>query len=224
MVGFGMQGSDSPLSKTETGSDVAARLPTRYGEFRIHLYSDQDKDHIALVIGDLSGTQPVLVRVHSECLTGEVFGSLRCDCGEQLSRALQLIAAAGRGVLLYMRQEGRGIGLADKLRAYNLQDKGMDTVEANLALGHQADARHYDSAAAMLKDLGVNKIALLTNNPNKIEELRKLGIDVAERVPLMGEVTAENQRYLLTKAERMKHMLDLSGEIGAAGSEHGSVR
>ncbi|MEX1247745.1 MAG: GTP cyclohydrolase II [Anaerolineales bacterium] len=204
-------------SQADADRVVAARLPTRYGEFKIRLYLDQpdSKEHIALVMGDLQTPQPVLVRVHSECLTGEIFSSRRCDCGEQLVRSLQLISQAGRGVLLYMRQEGRGIGLADKLRAYNLQDGGMDTVEANLALGHQADARHYDSAALMLKDLGVTKIALLTNNPNKIEELQKLGIEVVERIPLEGEVTLENERYLLTKASRMKHLLDLSGKNGS---------
>jgi 3,4-dihydroxy 2-butanone 4-phosphate synthase/GTP cyclohydrolase II len=191
---------------------VGARLPTEYGEFQIHLYSnrDEDKEHIALVMGEVGDDEPVLVRVHSQCLTGEIFASRRCDCGEQLDKSLQLIAERGRGVLLYMQQEGRGIGLADKLRAYNLQDEGMDTVDANLALGHQADARHYDSAALMLSDLGVRKIALLTNNPAKIEELQKLGIEVVERVPLVVEVNPENERYLLTKAERMKHLLDLT--------------
>ncbi|MEX2161618.1 MAG: GTP cyclohydrolase II [Anaerolineales bacterium] len=215
-----MQGSKHPSPQDAVSSAVAARLPTRYGEFRIHLYlnSLDDKEHMALVMGEVHASQPTLVRVHSECLTGEVFGSRRCDCGEQLSLALQMISEAGRGVLLYMRQEGRGIGLADKLRAYNLQDEGLDTVEANLALGHQADARHYDSAALMLKDLGVARIALLTNNPNKIEELQKLGIEVVERIPLEGEITPDNERYLLTKASRMKHLLDLSGKNGSSGS------
>lgn len=190
---------------------VAARLPTDFGEFEIHLFSSSvdRKEHIALVMGDLTTDLPVLARVHSECLTGEIFGSRRCDCGPQLTHSLELIALAGRGVLLYMRQEGRGIGLADKLRAYNLQDEGMDTVEANLALGHQADARHYDSAALMLRDLGVSRVALLTNNPTKIEELQSLGVEVAERIPLLADVTPENERYLLTKAARMRHLLDL---------------
>lgn len=188
---------------------VSTRLPTAYGEFELHLFGADDKDHLAMVFGDLSGDEPVLARVHSECLTGEVLGSLRCDCGEQLELSLQAISEAGRGVLIYLRQEGRGIGLRDKLRAYNLQDEGMDTVEANLALGHQADARDYDVAAKILDQLGVKRIALLTNNPNKIEELQRLGIDVAERVPLQGEVNSENARYLLTKAARMKHLLDL---------------
>jgi GTP cyclohydrolase II len=200
---------------------VAARLPTEFGEFDIHLYSSSidRKEHIALVMGDLSTSEPVLARVHSECLTGEIFGSRRCDCGPQLALSLELIAQAGRGVLLYMRQEGRGIGLADNLRAYNLQDEGMDTVDANLALGHQADARHYDSAALMLRDLGVNRVALLTNNPSKIEELQKLGVEVAERIPLVADVTPENERYLLTKAARMRHLLD----IDAPKSQNGAA-
>jgi GTP cyclohydrolase II len=190
---------------------VSSRLPTRFAEFDLHLYSNNvdEKDHLALVLGDVSSLDPVLVRVHSECLTGDVLGSARCDCGEQLHRSLEAIADRGRGVLLYMRQEGRGIGLRDKLRAYNLQDDGLDTVDANLALGHQADARDYDVAALMLKDLGVSRIALLTNNPSKIEELQRLGIEVEQRIPLQAQVTPENARYLSTKAERMKHLLDL---------------
>jgi len=217
MVGFGMQTGGQSVTKNGVEHLVAARLPTRYGLFEIHLYFNNldTKDYIALVMGDLETEEPVLVRVHSECLTGEVFGSARCDCGEQLARSLQMISDAGRGVLLYMRQEGRGIGLADKLRAYNLQDQGLDTVDANLALGHQADDRHYDFAALMLKDLGVARISLLTNNPNKVEELQTLGIQVVERLPLVGEVTPENERYLLAKAERLKHFLDLPEHDGS---------
>jgi GTP cyclohydrolase II len=190
---------------------VSARLPTSYGDFQLHLYSNSldDKEHLALVMGEFVPGEQILVRVHSECLTGDVLGSVRCDCGQQLAHSLELIAKAGKGVVLYMRQEGRGIGLRDKLRAYNLQDEGMDTVDANLALGHQADARDYDVAALILKNLGVTKIALLTNNPNKIEELQRLGIEVTERIPLQGEVNPENARYLLTKAARMNHLLDL---------------
>jgi GTP cyclohydrolase II len=190
---------------------VSTRLPTRFGEFDLHLYSNNidQKEHLALVMGDLTSPEPVLVRVHSECLTGDLLGSTRCDCGEQLDRSLEMISGEGRGVLLYMRQEGRGIGLRDKLRAYNLQDEGLDTVEANLALGHQADARDYDVAALMLKELGLTQIALLTNNPNKIVELQRLGIEIVERIPLQGEVTPENVRYLNTKAVRMQHLLDL---------------
>jgi GTP cyclohydrolase II len=190
---------------------VSTRLPTRFGEFDLHLYSNSldQKEHLALVMGDLASPEPVLVRVHSECLTGDLLGSTRCDCGEQLDRSLEMISGEGRGVLLYMRQEGRGIGLRDKLRAYNLQDEGLDTVEANLALGHQADARDYDVAALMLKELGLTQISLLTNNPSKIEELQRLGIEIVERIPLQGEVTPENERYLNTKVARMQHLLDL---------------
>lgn len=189
---------------------VSTRLPTRYGDFRLHLYSNGDeKEHLALVMGEYEPDEQVLVRVHSECLTGDVLGSMRCDCGEQLAQSLEMISKAGKGVLLYLRQEGRGIGLRDKLRAYNLQDEGMDTVDANLALGHQADARDYEVAARILKNLGVAKISLLTNNPNKIEELQRLGIEVIERIPLQGEVNPENARYLLTKAARMNHLLNL---------------
>ncbi len=190
---------------------VSTRLPTRYGEFQLHLYSNgsDEKEHLALVMGKLSPGEQVVVRVHSECLTGDVLGSMRCDCGEQLAQSLEMISKVGKGVLLYLRQEGRGIGLRDKLRAYNLQDEGLDTVDANLALGHQADARDYEVAARILKNLGVTKISLLTNNPNKIEELQRLGIEVVERVPLQGEVNPENARYLLTKAARMNHLLDL---------------
>jgi len=190
---------------------VSTRLPTRYGDFRLHLYSNgsDEKEHLALVMGENLPGEQVLVRVHSECLTGDVLGSIRCDCGEQLAQSLEMISKAGKGVLLYLRQEGRGIGLRDKLRAYNLQDEGLDTVDANLALGHQADARDYEVAARILKNLGVTKISLLTNNPNKIEELQRLGIEVIERIPLQGEVNSENARYLLTKAARMNHLLDL---------------
>jgi 3,4-dihydroxy 2-butanone 4-phosphate synthase/GTP cyclohydrolase II len=191
---------------------VSTRLPTQFGEFTLHLYADvQGKEHLALVYGDLQPGETTLVRVHSECLTGEVLGSLRCDCGEQLERSLQAIAAAGRGVLIYLRQEGRGIGLREKLRAYNLQDEGLDTVDANLALGHQADQRDYDVAAQMLKDFGVTHVALLTNNPTKIEELQRLGLTIVERKPLQGEVNPENDRYLRTKMARMQHLLDLPG-------------
>jgi GTP cyclohydrolase II len=190
---------------------VSARLPTRYGDFELHLYfnSVDEKDHLALVMGDVAGSDAVLTRVHSECLTGDVLGSARCDCGDQLAGALEMIAKAGRGVLLYMRQEGRGIGLRDKLRAYNLQDQGLDTVDANIALGHQADERDYDLAARILQDLAIERIALLTNNPSKIEKLQQAGIDIAERVPLQIAANPENMRYLLTKAERMQHLIDL---------------
>ncbi len=192
---------------------TCARLPTLWGEFTLCLYRDlrEAKEHLALVMGDVRG-DGVLVRVHSECFTGDVLGSLRCDCGEQLHRSLEAIAREGRGVLVYLRQEGRGIGLADKLRAYNLQDQGYDTVEANLLLGHQADERHYDAAAAILQHLGVRSVRLLTNNPDKIHSLQALGIPVVERVPLVPTVHPENERYLRTKVLRLRHLIPLHSE------------
>lgn len=190
---------------------ICARLPTPFGEFTLCLYRDlkEHKEHLALILADVRG-EAVLVRIHSECFTGDVLGSLRCDCGEQLHRSMKAIAQEGRGVLVYLRQEGRGIGLADKLRAYNLQDQGYDTVEANLLLGHQADERHYDVAAAILQHLGVRSVRLLTNNPDKIQSLEALGIPVVERVPLLPTVHPENLRYLRTKALRMRHLIPLS--------------
>jgi GTP cyclohydrolase II len=190
---------------------VSARLPTDLGEFQLYLYtSDLDhKEHLALVLGDVQGQGEVLTRVHSECFTGDVLGSRRCDCGEQLQYAMQSIAAAGSGVVVYLRQEGRGIGLLDKLRAYNLQDQGYDTVEANLLLGHQADERDYTVAAEILQDLGVQSIRLLTNNPVKITHLQELGVQVTERIPLEPTVNADNYHYLFTKAQRMNHLLDI---------------
>lgn len=200
---------------------VHARIPTEEGDFRLYHYTnDYDgKEHLALVMGDVSGSEPVLVRVHSECFTGDVLGSRRCDCGEQLHRAMAMIAAEGRGVIVYLRQEGRGIGLAEKLRAYNLQDLGYDTVEANLLLGHQADEREYWAAAGILDDLYVGAINLLTNNPDKIEHLRDLGVRVESRVPVVGEVHADNRQYLETKAQRMRHMLDLPARAYAVFPE-----
>jgi GTP cyclohydrolase II len=190
---------------------ACARVPTAAGEFQLCLYHNNFdmKEHLALVMGDVGGGRDVLVRVHSECLTGDVLGSRRCDCGEQLHHAMRLIAREGSGVVIYLRQEGRGIGLLDKLRAYNLQDRGFDTVEANLALGHQADERDYGMAAAILADLGVQSIRLLTNNPSKIEGLRTLGTRVSSRVPLQTAVHADNAGYLRTKAHRMHHLLSL---------------
>ncbi|MCA9958138.1 MAG: GTP cyclohydrolase II [Anaerolineales bacterium] len=190
---------------------ACARLPTAMGTFSLCLYhnSYENKEHLALVMGDVDGQDDVLVRVHSECFTGDVLGSHRCDCGPQLERAMELIAAEGQGVIVYLRQEGRGIGLLDKLRAYNLQDKGYDTVDANLLLGHQADARDYTIAALILRDLGIHSMRLLTNNPLKIESLQALGLVVHERVPLYTEVTNENAAYLATKVAKMRHMLNL---------------
>lgn len=189
---------------------ACARIPAAEGEFKLCLYANERdaKEHLALIRGDVEGREHVLVRVHSECFTGDVLGSKRCDCGEQFHRSLQMIAEAGEGVLLYLRQEGRGIGLLDKLRAYNLQDEGFDTVDANLILGHQADEREYDIAASILRDLDIRSIRLLTNNPEKINELTRLGIVVTERVSLDSTVTPENARYLMTKVQRMNHLLN----------------
>lgn len=191
---------------------VTARIPTEWGEFQLILYanSQDDKEHLALVLGKVTGRSNVLVRVHSECFTGDVLGSQRCDCGEQLQRSMQKIGEHGRGVLIYLRQEGRGIGLLDKLRAYNLQDQGYDTVEANLLLGHQADERDYSIAAGILGDLQVRSVRLLTNNPAKILHLKQLGVAVSERVPLEGTVNTENADYLRTKAQRMHHLLSFA--------------
>lgn len=190
---------------------VAARIPTTEGAFQLYLYHNNhdSKEHLAVVMGDIRGKSDVLVRVHSECFTGDVLGSRRCDCGEQLHNAMQQIALAGEGVVLYLRQEGRGIGLLDKLRAYNLQDHGYDTVEANLMLGHQADERDYTVAARMLEDLGVESLRLITNNPDKIDTLRAQGIQVTERVPVEPTIYADNAGYLFTKATRMNHLLNL---------------
>lgn len=190
---------------------TCARIPTADGEYRLCLYNNNrdDKEHLALVYGDVRGQKEVLVRVHSECFTGDVLGSRRCDCGEQLQRAMQMIAETGAGVIVYLRQEGRGIGLLDKLRAYNLQDQGYDTVEANLALGHEADERDYSIAALILQDLDVCSARLLTNNLEKIECLEALGIPVVERIALEGAVHDDNAYYLFTKAQRMNHLLSL---------------
>lgn len=190
---------------------TCARIPTTFGTFQLCHYIDQRdcKEHLALIMGEVRGQEPVLVRVHSECFTGDVLGSQRCDCGEQLQQAMQRIAERGRGVILYLRQEGRGIGLEEKLKAYNLQDQGYDTVDANLMLGHQADAREYSAAALMLRDLGVGPIQLLTNNPDKVDRLRELGVVVAEQVAIIGSQTPDNAAYLMTKARRMHHLLAL---------------
>ncbi|MDH5606386.1 MAG: GTP cyclohydrolase II [Anaerolineae bacterium] len=191
---------------------VSSRIPTDYGEFHLSLYTnDQDeKEHLAYILGDVSGQENVLVRVHSECFTGDVLGSKRCDCGEQLGNSLAMIVQQGQGVLVYMRQEGRGIGLKEKLRAYNLQDQGFDTVDANIALGHQADSRDYSITAAILENIGVRSIRLLTNNPAKIEDLRAHGVKVVERIPILPTLNIDNEAYIRTKVFRMDHLLDFS--------------
>ncbi len=192
----------------ELTTTLITRLPTEHGDFMLHYYqtNQDDKEHLALVKGDVSEKENVLVRVHSECLTGDIFGSRRCDCGEQLKLANTLIETSGCGVMIYLRQEGRGIGLFHKLQAYNLQDNGLDTVDANLALGHLADEREYDVAAAILNDLKVRSVALLTNNPAKIDALNALGIQVVARVPLVILPNNDNVDYLKTKAVKMAHL------------------
>lgn len=193
---------------------VETRLNNRYGEFKLVAYeSTVDKDyHLALVMGDLPSKKPVLVRVHSECFTGDILGSKRCDCGQQLHAAMQRIAREKSGVLLYMRQEGRGIGLLNKLKAYQLQDKGLDTVEANQRLGFPADLRHYGVGAQILADLGIKKIRLLTNNPKKIVGLEGYGLEVVERVPIQMKPGRFNRRYLKAKKDKMGHFLDIVHE------------
>jgi GTP cyclohydrolase II len=193
---------------------VQTRIPTKHGEFTLHYYRNSldDKEHIAFVKGQVSGKDNVLVRIHSECFTGDVLGSRRCDCGEQLDLALKLINEAGCGVLIYLRQEGRGIGLLKKLQAYNLQDTGLDTVDANIHLGHLADEREYDIAALMIENLGIKSINLLTNNPNKIEELKKLGVMVNQRIPVETRVNKDNVDYLKTKVKKMRHLLSVQQE------------
>jgi len=190
--------------------EIEVHLPTEYGDFRIIAYSNSldEKEHLALVKGEISEEDQVLVRVHSECLTGDIFGSFRCDCGPQLHAALRAIEEAGKGVLVYLRQEGRGIGLIHKLKAYELQDQGYDTVEANHQLGFPADLRDYGIGAQILKDLGVKKMRLLTNNPRKIKGLEGHGLEVVERVPLIIEPTKENLRYLQTKKSKLGHLLN----------------
>lgn len=201
-----------------------SNIPTLWGEFELCLYrNNQDsKEHLTLVMGYVNNQEQVLTRLHSECFTGDVLGSLRCDCGEQLARSLQLIGEAGRGVIVYLRQEGRGIGLLNKLRAYNLQDAGYDTVEANLLLGHDADERDYTPAALILRDLGVRSVRLLTNNPAKVNALRALQIPVVERVPLLPTVHRFNQNYLDTKVRRLHHLLDLPMNNFTDVQDHGN--
>jgi 3,4-dihydroxy 2-butanone 4-phosphate synthase/GTP cyclohydrolase II len=204
------------MSEPNNGSEIvksvfSAQLPTIYGQFRMTVYHDvEGKEHVCLRLGEI-GDQPLLVRVHSECLTGDVFGSVRCDCRDQLLFALESISEEGRGMLVYLRQEGRGIGLTNKVQAYALQDEGFDTVDANLHLGLPADGRNYAAAAAILCDQGVTQVRLLTNNPQKVLDLETGSIEVVERVPHETAPRPENQRYLKTKADKLGHLFGTSG-------------
>ncbi len=200
----------APHSGLEVEIASTAKLPSRFGDFTIYVFkNDQDdKEHLAMVHEEVFGAEDVVTRVHSECLTGDVLGSLRCDCRDQLERSLRHVGALPRGIVLYMRQEGRGIGLTNKIRAYGLQERGLDTVEANHALGFDDDLRNYDIAAAMLRTLGVGSIRLMTNNPDKVQKLEREGIVVRDRIPLAIPPNPHNRNYLATKARRSGHLLD----------------
>lgn len=202
--------------------EITANIPNEQGEFKLHLYTNsQDaKEHLALTSGEMEGAKDVLVRVHSECFTGDVLGSRRCDCNAQLHTAMDMISKEGAGILIYLRQEGRGIGLLNKLKTYNLQDEGYDTVDANLQIGRKADERTYELAADILSDLRVQSIRLLTNNPKKIDGMRDAGIDITERVPLHTDVTPMNVEYLRTKKQRLKHLLEIGSGDGRSSKEN----
>ncbi len=200
-----------PVEVPETLLDytTSCALPTPWAQFTLHAFVEHTtgKEHLAMTLGDIADGEPVLARVHSECLTGDVLFSQRCDCGAQLEGALKRIAEEGRGILLYLRQEGRGIGLVNKIRAYRLQEAGADTVEANLALGFHADARNYELCKPMLAHFGIGSLRLMTNNPRKIDAMEKLGVRVSERVPLLVNRNAFNNNYLNTKAAKLGHMM-----------------
>ena len=198
------------------GVPADAKLPTNQGDFRIRVFHDAESglDHVALTLGEMEGPNPVLVRVHSECLTGDAFGSLRCDCGPQLNAAIRQIQDVGWGCIVYLRQEGRGIGLHAKIQAYNLQDKGADTVEANLLLGHPADARDYSIASKMIKAVGIHNVCLLTNNPDKVKQLSLNGTIVSERMPLIVGISDENREYMAIKVDKMGHDIP-DGELNS---------
>ena len=200
---------------------TSCALPTPWAQFTLHAFVEHatGKEHLAMTLGDIGNGEPVLARVHSECLTGDVLFSQRCDCGAQLEGALKKIADEGRGILLYLRQEGRGIGLVNKIRAYRLQEAGADTVEANLALGFHADARNYELCKPMLAQFGVRTLRLMTNNPRKIEAMEKLGVKVIERVPLLVNRNAFNMGYLDTKQAKMGHMMTPLAEAIAEDGE-----
>ncbi|MEO0223632.1 MAG: GTP cyclohydrolase II [candidate division WOR-3 bacterium] len=186
--------------------EAQSRLPTIYGEFIIRAYSEDNKEHLALIMGELKNG--IIVRIHSQCITGEVFGSLRCDCGFQLNYALKRISEEKSGILIYLSQEGRGIGLINKIKAYSLQDLGYDTVSANHQLGFESDLRNYKPAFEILKDLGINEIRLMTNNPNKIKELELYGIKIIERIPIFTKANEYNRNYILTKIKKLGHLID----------------
>jgi GTP cyclohydrolase II len=198
---------------------TSCTLPTPWAQFTLHAFVEHStgKEHLAMTLGDLSSGEPPLARIHSECLTGDVMFSQRCDCGAQLEGALKKIAAEGRGILLYLRQEGRGIGLVNKIRAYRLQEAGADTVEANLQLGFHADARNYELVLPMLQQFGIESVRLMTNNPRKIDALNKLGIAVSERVPLLVNRNAFNNNYLDTKQAKLGHMMTPATEPALDG-------
>ena len=186
-----------------------SKLPTDIGEFTVHAFTDQkeSKDHLAICMGDLLTNEPVLSRIHSQCITGESFFSMRCDCRYQLTESLQQIANVGRGVVFYLQQEGRGIGLSNKIKAYNLQDKGLDTVEANHQLGFKEDERTYETVSGMIKFLAIKKLDLMTNNPKKIKALKDMGVEVNQRIPLSTDTNKYNEKYISTKINKLGHLL-----------------